>query len=55
MASAISLSELGCYSTNISKSPKSREPAWDCLMGKRRRSANSQGTMRLLQSLNLSC
>ena len=51
----ISLSELGCYSTNISKSRKSRELAWDCLMGKRRRCANSQGTMRLLQGLKLSC
>ena len=53
--SPISLSELGTYASHILKSHKSREPAWDCMVGKRCRSANSQSKMRLIQSSELSC
>ena len=51
----ISLSELGEYSPHILKSHKSIPVAAPSKMGKRSRSANSQGEMRLLQGFKLSC
>ena len=51
----ISLSELGEYSPHILKSHRFVSAAAPSIMGKRHRSANSQGEMRLLQGFKLSC